>query len=259
MWAWLAEMFGEGAAEGAATSAAESAATDVAAGAAESAATDVAAGAVAEGSVADLTAGAADAAVGGESASVTGQKVADAGAKATESAQATAQSQIGGLDVAKNVVELPTDSGVIAGRPSAPLSAAVEMDSTVASAQSPGSLAGKPAEKQGLYRPDNPASFAADGSATSQVDVFGGEEIGGKVQATVEKASPSVADYIKDAAKNYAKNKILKPIATKISSVSDELSMFGDKNETTAGKKVQSFADWVAGEKRQKSIYQKSY
>ena len=259
MWAWLAELFGEGAAEGAATSAAEGAATDAAAGAAEGAAADAAAGSVAEGSVADIAAGSAEAGATGESASVTAQQVADAGAKKTAEAQSVAASTPGGLDVAKNVVELPTDAGVIAGRPSAPLSAAVEMDSTVASAKSPESLTVKPTEKQGLYRPDNPASFAAEGEATSQVDVFGGEEIGEKAQAAVANADPSVADYIKEAAKNYAKNKILKPIATKISGVADELNMFGSNNETASGKKVQSFADWVAGEKRQKSIYQKAY
>jgi hypothetical protein len=256
MWAWLAELWGESAAEGAATSAAEGAATDAAAGAAEGAAADAAAGSVAEGSVADIAAGSAEAGATGESASVTGQQVADAGAKKTAEAQSVAASTPGGLDVAKNVVELPTDIGVIAGKPSAPLEKTFEMDSTVASAKSPESLAVKPTKEQGLYRPDNPASFAAEGDTAKQVDVFGGENIGGKVQATVAKAEPSVADYIKEAAKNYAKNKILKPIATKIDMVSDELNMFGDESGTRAGNKLQQFSDWVAGDKRKKSIYE---
>jgi hypothetical protein len=113
-----------------------------------------------------------------------------------------------------------------------------------------------------LVVPDVPAagSTAQHGAAgmtvpeSQKLDVFGGDEFGERAAGAVAKAEPQIGDYVTNAVKNFARNKIGKPIAGKIDSVADIANAFGEDNKTETGAKIQDAADWFGGprEKREK-------
>lgn len=102
----------------------------------------------------------------------------------------------------------------------------------------------------GLQQATVPSSIPEAGA--SQVDVFGGQEYGGMADATAKKAEPHIADYLKNAMQNYARNKIGKRIAGKFDAGADLANAFGEDNKTEAGSKIQDVADWFAGSDRKK-------
>lgn len=79
------------------------------------------------------------------------------------------------------------------------------------------------------------------------VDAFGGQEYGDKAVEAVRKTDPAIGEYIENALKNYARNKVGKKIGRQIDTVADFTNLFGENNETDTGKQIQALADWFAG------------
>lgn len=90
------------------------------------------------------------------------------------------------------------------------------------------------------------------GADPSTIDVFGGQEFGGKATAAAAKAAenPGVADYLQNAMGNYARNKVGKKISGRMDAAADFANAFGDENKTAAGGNIQDISDWFAGSDR---------
>jgi hypothetical protein len=116
----------------------------------------------------------------------------------------------------------------------------------VASAYSP------PAAASGQIGMEGAGGMPQAVNTAAPVDVFGGEPIGEKVAATVEKAPPTVADYIKNAAKNYGQNKMKQNIGKKMGKAAMFANLPGENNQTETGDKVKDFYGWLMGEEKKK-------
>lgn len=100
-----------------------------------------------------------------------------------------------------------------------------------------------PTAAGGLYNQPPP-------SYPPQTDVFGGAEYGQKASEAAKALDPEIVEYVQNAMKNYARNKIGKRIAGKAYLAADVANAFGEGNRTETGKQLESMGDWFYGSDR---------
>lgn len=103
-----------------------------------------------------------------------------------------------------------------------------------------------------LYIPEYQSASNIASVVPESIDVFGGDEFGDRAKNAIAKNPQHVGDYLQNAVKNFAQNKVGKRIAGKLDAGADLANAFGEDNKTEAGSKIQDVADWFAGSDRKK-------
>jgi len=81
--------------------------------------------------------------------------------------------------------------------------------------------------------------------APQAIDVMGGETYGDKAAATAEKTSPAIQDYLKNAVKEYARQKMARKLGGASGIVAAAADSGGAGEQGEFGQKVTALSEWL--------------